>query len=505
MLEEFEDHFEQLRNVFGWKNFDIPSGTANSHTHKPWTEEQTKVITEATSVDMQLYEAAQRIAAKRTAKAKAARHASEVATPSAVIRTPLFSSDASFASIAKLFVDSAPSSICRDAVLDGTTFSAVVPANEPRSLVPALPPGALPLYANTRSKLRVLMVGFSDTGSKQLFDQMCAKGYVGARGATFCNIEAVGTVHQQNAAKDAHIEAYRLHATMAWGPAHRILPAKDKDPRFKNLVPAGTGCLLTSANVPTQDHCKVGTWLEQMRAALRRVAASGIEILADNPYNTFAPELLALAPGMKVIHTLRPSASWANVPRDAGKSADVLCKEEFWWKTGGTDSEGSAVVPLNDVASCATAAARVLNMPAEEIEIRHIMTPLHLHINDSHDATVKEAFRRYNTMKYKMVMASPASQHYVATCGEDQSHAAQFSKLLSSGTSTGMLWAKDASLVQLAKRHLHPELAVPWFKLKGGVEYFNVGLRNDVGQNKLNEAGHPGLRSFNAVHVVTSR
>ena len=33
VLEEFEDHFDQLRHVFGWNNFDIPPGTANKHTH----------------------------------------------------------------------------------------------------------------------------------------------------------------------------------------------------------------------------------------------------------------------------------------------------------------------------------------------------------------------------------------------------------------------------------------------------------------------------------------
>lgn len=170
----------------------------------------------------------------------------------------------------------------------------------------------------------------------------------------------------------------------------------------------------------------VKNWLSAMHDALRAVAASGVEVVADNPYNTFGVEMADIAPGFTAFHTMRGTWSWLESRSANHVASDILCRPNIWWN----NPLNCDTVPLNDIKSCSTAYSRVLNAKAEaegstirvdpgDLYIAEFMVPLrHMLGKPHHKMMLAEAFRRFNS-HLKMGFLAIAPQRYVPLCWWD--------------------------------------------------------------------------------------
>lgn len=77
----------------------------------------------------------------------------------------------------------------------------------------------VPLAANRRSNLKILALGVGTTGTRSLFQDLCAKGYVGVHFKQWCNLDALSKEARKYAI-DSHMRVITLYAAASWGPNH---------------------------------------------------------------------------------------------------------------------------------------------------------------------------------------------------------------------------------------------------------------------------------------------
>jgi len=129
--------------------------------------------------------------------------------------------------------------------------------------------------------LRVINAGPGTTGTRSIHGMGCAAGYKQVHYDRICNLDG-----EQKAATD-HL--LRMHVKMRECSRH-----------------AADG-----GGVQKTPECLTATVLDEFREALIRAATSGVEVIADNPYNNFLPQWLEINPDLKVMMSLRNPEDWA--------------------------------------------------------------------------------------------------------------------------------------------------------------------------------------------------
>jgi hypothetical protein len=74
------------------------------------------------------------------------------------------------------------------------------------------------------------------------------------------------------------------------------------------------------------ERCRVETHRSQLLGNLTAMISSGVKVLSDVPYTNLIPVLRAMAPGLKVVQTLRGSGDWTE-KRVAHNTEDPICKD----------------------------------------------------------------------------------------------------------------------------------------------------------------------------------
>mmetsp|Transcript_60636 Transcript_60636/g.166506 ORF Transcript_60636/g.166506 Transcript_60636/m.166506 type:complete len:968 (+) Transcript_60636:80-2983(+) len=369
----------------------------------------------------------------------------------------------------------------------------------------------VPLVANARSNLKILALGVGTTGTRSLFQDLCAKGYVGVHFKQSCNLAALSK-EQQKFAFDSHMRVITLYAAASWGPNHA--PWGGAFAKFTNNP--GFSCLYGPTS-KKQERCKVRNWLSAMHDALRAVASSGIEVVADNPYNTFGVEMADLAPGFTALHTMRGTWSWLESRSTNHVASDILCRPDIWWN----NELNQDTVPLNDVKSCATAYARVLNARESpnavvvltdpgDLYIADFMVPLrHMLGKPHHKMMLAEAFRRFNS-HLRLGAMTIAPERYTPLCWWDTGSWDLYNN-------TYMISHKD---LQLEFKEETPEAAVTgpgdyksrWLPLRPMMSYM-VGTHGtdkppdtfDLHKELASLSPTHFESEFSAVHVICTR
>lgn len=143
------------------------------------------------------------------------------------------------------------------------------------------------------ASLRLVTAGVGTTGTHAIFYSLCDNGVPVVHYHRQCNVDK---------------EAFALHQEI-----------KDMYIQLKQCV--------KGMKPRRSDECNTAAFEALFKEKLVKLASSGIVALLDAPYTDVLPELLALAPQLMVLQTLRDSETWAQ-ERIADHGGDTICRPE---------------------------------------------------------------------------------------------------------------------------------------------------------------------------------
>lgn len=207
--------------------------------------------------------------------------------------------------------------------------------------------------------VKLLNVGHGTSGTRSLYEALCAAGYVALHFNQVCNVNETLPAPRAARLLDAHARATALFAEASWTRDHLdgvrtrqfanwFALEKQKlraQGQYVSTWPAAKVAALKARYEPREHgafsrvralcrgaggpHCGIESWLAELRAAVAAVIDGGAEALLDAPYDRMAAFVAARAPDVVVAHTVRPAQPWlaSRVAKHGG--VDALCRSAY--------------------------------------------------------------------------------------------------------------------------------------------------------------------------------
>ena len=210
--------------------------------------------------------------------------------------------------------------------------------------------------------VKLLNVGHGTSGTRSLYESLCAAGYVALHFNQVCNVNETLPAPRAALLLDAHARATALFAEASWTRDHldgvrtrqfdnwfalekqklraqgqyvakwsaaKVAALKARyEPREHGAF-SRVRALCRGAGGQQVPHCGIESWLAELRAAVAAVIDGGAEALLDAPYDRMAAFVAARAPDVVVTHTVRPAQPWlaSRVAKHGG--VDALCRSAY--------------------------------------------------------------------------------------------------------------------------------------------------------------------------------
>ena len=148
--------------------------------------------------------------------------------------------------------------------------------------------------APAKISLRAVNAGLGTTATHAAYEYFCRQGLRAAHWKKTCNIDDFATNDKVIRIVDHYERLQRCNS----------------DPKLW-----------------LSNDCQRPVWRHAFaRDVIWLVTSGGVEALADVPYANFVPELLALAPSLKVVHTMREPYLWSELRLQEKQGRDIICR-----------------------------------------------------------------------------------------------------------------------------------------------------------------------------------
>ncbi|KAH8091193.1 rhamnosyl transferase [Aureococcus anophagefferens] len=204
--------------------------------------------------------------------------------------------------------------------------------------------------------VKLLNVGHGTSGTRSLYEALCAAGYVALHFNQVCNVNETLPAPRAARLLDAHARATALFAEASWTRDHLdgvrtrqfanwFALEKQKlraQGQYVSTWPAAKVAALKARYEPREHgafsrvralcrgaggpHCGIESWLAELRAAVAAVIDGGAEALLDAPYDRMAAFVAARAPDVVVAHTNALAAGVADLGAALGD--DISAQDE---------------------------------------------------------------------------------------------------------------------------------------------------------------------------------